>query len=499
MPTVILLDLSLSMTRPVILGDGTETTRKQLAVNGINAFLDHLGIHSKLEFIALMAFSSLYEERCPFTRDYSVIKEELKNIDDYDKTCIENALNGVGHMILGEWGNNTACQVVLITDGSTGVGSMSLKESLATMNQRSNTIPRPFPLPFPFPVKLHIVCIAGANEANVVKSKPLFQKLIDVSGSEGSIQIPENLQHEANVTTLFQKLADDMYTSFRGILKCGNLASRIILSPAPIGYTHVTDFSVRPYHISDVLDVYGFVPVADIGSPMAISRHLILPTNSSRTSVANPNEADITDDNSADETTTPSFCVLLHGALKVENMAALVTVGLNWFGFIYSWADSKKKSNLMITILPPGSDVIPWLGDLNDLGTADMFSPDQVGSFPIRPSEKRSYSQNGVVWIRQAGLQSDIQKILRHARKLPDKTQQFYKELNRLRKAAVTLGFHELLIGLAFIFEQECMQLPGTAHPDCALQLHHAADMLRKTQKMDVKYVLMPLQTTYNT
>ncbi|KAH1008073.1 hypothetical protein HUJ04_005222 [Dendroctonus ponderosae] len=331
--------------------------------------------------------------------------------------------------------------VVLITDGSTGVGSMSLKESLATMNQRSNTIPRPFPLPFPFPVKLHIVCIAGANEANVVKSKPLFQKLIDVSGSEGSIQIPENLQHEANVTTLFQKLADDMYTSFRGILKCGNLASRIILSPAPIGYTHVTDFSVRPYHISDVLDVYGFVPVADIGSPMAISRHLILPTNSSRTSVANPNEADITDDNSADETTTPSFCVLLHGALKVENMAALVTVGLNWFGFIYSWADSKKKSNLMITILPPGSDVIPWLGDLNDLGTADMFSPDQVGSFPIRPSEKRSYSQNGVVWIRQAGLQSDIQKILRHARKLPDKTQQFYKA--SIVKSAQLCNFRE--------------------------------------------------------
>lgn len=74
-----------------------------------------------------------------------------------------------------------------------------------------------------------------------------------------------------------------------------------------------------------------------------------------------------------------------------------------------------------------------------------------------------------------------------------------FQELNRLRKAAITLGFHELLIGLAFIFDQECIQLPGTAHPDCALQLHHAADMLRKTQKMDVKYVLMPLQTTYNT
>lgn len=53
------------------------------------------------------------------------------------------------------------------------------------------------------------------------------------------------------------------------------------------------------------------------------------------------------------------------------------------------------------------------------------LDPDE--SFPVRPAEKRSYSQNCVVWIRQAGLQSDIQKILRHARKLPEKIQHFYK------------------------------------------------------------------------
>lgn len=55
MPTVILLDVSLSMTRPVQLSDGTETTRKQLAEIGINAFLDQLSIHSKLEFISLVS------------------------------------------------------------------------------------------------------------------------------------------------------------------------------------------------------------------------------------------------------------------------------------------------------------------------------------------------------------------------------------------------------------------------------------------------------------
>lgn len=82
----------------------------------------------------------------------------------------------------------------------------------------------------------------------------------------------------------------------------------------------------------------------------------------------------------------------------------------------------------MLTLLTPGSDAVPWLGDLNNLDVADNLSPEQIGNFPVRPVEKRSYYQsNIVVWIKQAGLQSDIQKILRHARRLPEKTQQFYK------------------------------------------------------------------------
>ncbi|KAG5876007.1 hypothetical protein JTB14_002176 [Gonioctena quinquepunctata] len=443
-----------------------------------------------------MAFSSLYEERCPFTRDYNVIKGELKNIDDYDKTCIETALHGVNQMVLGEWGNNTACQIILVTDGSTGVGPKSLKESLSTVNQRSSKLP--FPVPFSFPGKLHVVCITPALDMNFIKAKPLYQRLIDLTGYDGSILVPENLQAESNVTSLFQKLAEEMYVMFKGVLKCGNLESKVILSPAPVLYTKVNDFDCQTYNVSELIEVCGFVAVGDVGSPMAVSRHLILPLSPpNKQDSTHKSDVEVIDDDSAEEGRAPSFCVLLHGALRVENMAALVTIGENWFGFVYSWADSKKKSNLMLTVLTPGSDAVPWLGDLNNLGSSDFHTPDQLGSFPVKPSEKRSYSQNGVVWIRQAGLQSDIQKILRHARKLPEKTQQFYKELNRLRKAAISLGFLDLLNGLAYIFEQECMQLPGSAHPDCALQLQHAAEVLRKTQNRDIKYVVMPLQTNY--
>jgi hypothetical protein len=115
MPTVLLLDVSLSMTRPVQVGENSETTRKHLAVLGINAFLDQLSIHSKLEFISLMAFSSLYEEKCAFTRDYNLIKNELQNIDDYDKTCIETALHGVARALFAVWSHRSAAGSILAT------------------------------------------------------------------------------------------------------------------------------------------------------------------------------------------------------------------------------------------------------------------------------------------------------------------------------------------------------------------------------------------------
>ena len=59
--------------------------------------------------------------------------------------------------------------------------------------------------------------------------------------------------------------------------------------------------------------------------------------------------------------------------LQVENMCALVEVGEDWFGFIYSWSDTKKKSSLMLSILEPGNMSVPWLGSINRLGTVSFF------------------------------------------------------------------------------------------------------------------------------
>lgn len=494
MPTIIILDVSLSMTKPICNNDERKiTSPKHLAINGINSFLDYTSSLTKLEFISLVAFSSLYEERCSFTRDYSRIKAELQNTDDYDKTCVQTALHGINQIVLGEWGNNTLCQILLVTDGCIGVGHSALRQTLQTFNQKTT---QSVLSPFSFPAKLHVVCITNPNDPCFIKSKSLYQRLVDLSGYDGSILVPDQLT-DSSIISLFHKLAEEMYTSFNAVLKCGNLESNVVLSPLPVHYTKTTDFDCKTYSMSKLIEVCGFISVNDISSPMAVGRHLILPVGFQTKGKKTELSIDLTtEEDTTDESKIPSFCVLLHGALKVENMAALVTIGENWFGFIYSWADSKKKSNLMLTSLKPGLDAVPWLGDLSYLGCAGQF--EQYLNFPVRPADKRSYSQNGVVWIKSAGLQSDIQKILRHARKLPDKTQQFYKELNRLRKAAISIGFPNLLTTLAAIFEQECLQLPSNAHPDCAVQLQHAVDVLKKTQNRDAKFIITAYQANYN-
>lgn len=62
MPTIVVLDVSLSMTR-LIPGQSDEQviTYHQLAVQGINQFLDYLSSTSKLEYVSLVS--------CPYSKN----------------------------------------------------------------------------------------------------------------------------------------------------------------------------------------------------------------------------------------------------------------------------------------------------------------------------------------------------------------------------------------------------------------------------------------------
>uniref|UniRef100_A0A8C0CHF2 Integrator complex subunit 14 n=1 Tax=Balaenoptera musculus TaxID=9771 RepID=A0A8C0CHF2_BALMU len=459
MPTVVVMDVSLSMTRPVSIEGSEEYQRKHLAAHGLTMLFEHMATNYKLEFTALVVFSSLWELMVPFTRDYNTLQEALSNMDDYDKTCLESALVGVCNIVQQEWGGAIPCQL------------------------------------------------------QSTDSLDCLERLIDLNNGEGQIFTIDGPLCLKNVQSMFGKLIDLAYTPFHAVLKCGHLTADVQVFPRPEPFVIDEEIDPIPKVINTDLEIVGFIDIADISSPPVLSRHLVLPIALNKegdevgTGITDDNE----DENSANQIAgkIPNFCVLLHGSLKVEGMVAIVQLGPEWHGMLYSQADSKKKSNLMMSLFEPGPEPLPWLGKMAQLGPISDAKENPYGEddnkspFPLQPKNKRSYAQNVTVWIKPSGLQTDVQKILRNARKLPEKTQTFYKELNRLRKAALAFGFLDLLKGVADMLERECTLLPDTAHPDAAFQLTHAAQQLKLASTGTSEYAgydhnITPLQTDFS-
>ncbi|RWS07210.1 hypothetical protein B4U79_07603 [Dinothrombium tinctorium] len=511
MPTVILFDVSLSMCRTIVTKHASDAhTIKSLAVNALTAFFDSLTANCRLEFCSLMLFSSLWERSVSFTRDYECIKTALNNLDTfYDKTNIMNALKGVQDLVLEEWGTNIQCQVILVTDGSPGISAYS-------------TDIKPFK--FNFPCKLHVVCICPPNDACLSLSVPYYKKLIHLSSApngqtDKQLWIPDsNTLSLKCVQKLFINLAETNYSTFKGKLHCGSLNCSVSLFPPLEPLTHSNDFEILTAQPSQDIHLMGFMKIEEVSSPPVSSRHLVfsLPAlkedlrkqHSVLNLATNPNHELSTSTMSdieeamnsifAEDGKQPSLCVLLHGSLKVEGMVAICKIGdPDWYGMLYSWADSKKKFNLMLSAFHCGYDSISWLGNISMLGLPSLsIKSNEVNQI----AEKKSYSQNCVVWINQSNLQSDVQKVVRFAKKLPEKTANFYKELNKFRRAALTIGFYEVIDGLATILERECTLLPGSAHPEAALQLTHAVNALRSARDASsYDLTILPLKTQFNT
>lgn len=61
-----------------------------------------------------MLTSSMFTVVCSFTREYDVIKQKLRMLEDFDKTCLEGAIKGAYHLVLSEWGHQTHTHIILV-------------------------------------------------------------------------------------------------------------------------------------------------------------------------------------------------------------------------------------------------------------------------------------------------------------------------------------------------------------------------------------------------
>ena len=424
-------------------------------------------------------------------------------VDACDTTNLASGLNGLVSYVKEHWGNAVPMNCLLVTDGE----QFSEEHHDENFFNSLETI-----LPLSFPGSFSILGVNHVDNPMFVKRfKNLNAKLIQQSGLEGEVYMIEEKSalNRTSVEAMFQRLIESRYRPYCGTLYFGrDLSSSVTLCPPPTNYKEMRDFEIIEAKVSSRLIIKGMLSMSDVASPPVVSRHLILShednTNPKDTSSNGVLESDAV-------SRQPSLCVFLHGAMKAEGLCALVQVAeandagnSNWFGLIFSYADTKKKSSLMLALLEPGDCPVPWMDNIRSLGPMDELTTttsESSSHFPVKASSHRpSYSAAPVVWIKHASLHSDIQKILRHARKLPEKSLQFYKELNRLKRAALCIGFYELLEGCAAIFDRECALLSsgsqsgGVPHPECAVQLRHAAAELRSRAVLSIDYQIAPLQ-----
>lgn len=423
MPTIILFDLSLSMCRSVELNDTSESyTFQNLANYGLIELLDYMSANNKMEYVSLMYFSSLWERNVSFTRDYDSIKLALANSCDtfYDTTNIENALKGVQEYVQEEWGKSIPVQLLLITDGNPGAQALAHivmgdqlsrdrivqcddEEAMQTDEPESSA---GVFTQFSFPCKMHVINLCTRNDQHMMdESLAYYRRLIYATTS---LNIRPDLDEQVHflesyslqsVSNLFKNLASRHYTPCHSSLHCGSLMSPVTIFPALKSYTE-SDIVLAKPSLTDGLTICGFLELSEIASPPVHSRHIVLPNVMNReqhltsfhsiltnkpssnyelntTTIADLEEASknlmATVNDDANGSKQPSLCVLLHGSLKVESMVAICKVGEpNWFGMLYSWADNKKKSNLMLSTFKYGTESVSWLGNLHHLGLPSL-------------------------------------------------------------------------------------------------------------------------------
>ncbi len=334
MPTVILLDRSLSMRRPAG-KDNADHTRHSLACKGLEWFFDYLAQCLPLEYTSLLTFSSVCDVLVPFTRDYAQLKEKLDEVTVQDRTDIRNALVMMIEVMIAEWGVFSPCQVVLVTDGYPGVKH----QDVSYKKQQTLCVP--------FPCQLHVVCVATREELLQPSWASKMEKLCGITGvTQSEIFIPSGHLGVDSLQAAFKQLAIAHYRPYSSVLKCGHLQSKVCLFPSPEMYKSRFDLAVTHEHkfpklegafasspYPHELSVCGFLDISCLTSPPVYARHFVLDTESEERALEGNwlslggrkgSESAVS---SNQENQRPSFRVLLHGSLKCESKVAVVKLG----------------------------------------------------------------------------------------------------------------------------------------------------------------------------
>lgn len=490
MPAIILFDNSFSMGQSIQLADGSTTSRFAMGILGVQNFLANQAANNRLNPSALLVYSNQCQTICNLTRDYDALLNGLKSIPLSDRTNLIEALSFINKMVTEDCDTDYEYDILIVTDGNSTVQSSFLDKHLV-IEENKELSSELWPIPFEFKNRIHIICITTVDDVAFQRSLTFYKTIISRNSSDspevkvntpykgGQIYVPTvPLLSYQDIEGIFTQISRNYFKPCLARITCGELSSNVSLFPTLECAGDKRD-NAWP------IEICGFFDFDELATPPSVSKHIVLPMKESKEqlkrmltfiNVRNDLTDEDLDEIFDDENKQPSFAVLLHGSAKAANMVALCQIGVdcNQYGVLYSRTDNKKRSNLMLYTFEPGAKSILGISNFNALGfgSKDNQQPPTRSSTAKKPS-------NIMVWLDQESIQNDIQKILRYARKLPEKNELLLSEVRKVKRAAFAYDFQELIETLIQMLEREAFLLPTNSHPDTAIYIENIIRELR--------------------
>ena len=164
MPTIFLLDNSLSMSKNEYELNEKLITKRELSHSIIKRIVQHISSTDKFEYFALVAYSSTAHVVSEFTRDQAKFFEQLDAVKIGDVGYLDVGLNAVNDLVIDEWACFSNIQVLLITNNVDNLRSNSVK-TIATRLKENKAILSEYFLSngVDFDEKLHFNSILGED------------------------------------------------------------------------------------------------------------------------------------------------------------------------------------------------------------------------------------------------------------------------------------------------------------------------------------------------
>ena len=438
MPTLICIDVSLSMERKA-----AEDTLLGHSLASLKTFFTNLQNVVPNEFIEIITFSHTATVLVEFTKNSTELINSLSEIECHDRTCIKDVME----LCLKEsqlWNVITPTHIIFITD------------------KIPNALDEPLE-GFPYGCSMSLVALTPTTDVN-----NKAQAFLSSCNLKGKL-FPGPVLGKDSVDRIFENIMLDNYSKFEASLWFGHQSTNVVISPSP-DINHLAGITLKPTPktFPTTLRIHGFLPATDLHNPPYVSRHVLLHSGP-RSPVKVTSK-------------TPDLRVILNEGLRAKDCVALVDLGMSWFGVISSHLPKSernlKKSNLVFSIIAPNA--FSWLGNPNFLGLKRLVSADKQTNMPYREEFSNSYdnkSGSGMVWIKSTTLKQNILKVVRYAKRLPDKgSAMFLKELNKVRRSILFYGFTDMMGVLCQLLEKETNPENSEILNKCIAQLREEHD-----------------------